>query len=428
MKLSLPFATSTPSLSLILAVALTGCAAETGDAPADVGEVPASHEVVGEFVLHLSPRNHQATLTRVSTGAAHGGAPGLTPESENTANLCQDGVSGSNDPTKCGLAAGTPTVELSTDAASVNTDAGCPSGFQSNSFCASVTLDSFWSRALPFAYAQVTSITDDTGKPLSGHSGINSDATAYGLSNSLGLWAYNSADASSAFLGQAPDNSAAREWVFANPDDADTNVQIRVMAATTFSTYLGFQTLSHPYINACNGGLQVRTSITHITAAVPFPFTVYGTTYDGTANPQSISFSEVGVVTFGSTTDTTSGANIALPSSSAPSPAVFAFWDDIAYNGTGMCYLSGGTAPNRYFAISWSKMNFSASAPASDKPASMTFGAVLHEGSDQIDLAYSSMTGPSTRSKGAWPPSASRTRRAAWRRRRTTRPRTPPAP
>jgi hypothetical protein len=393
-------------LSALLALPLAGCAVADDEAAEDVGP-PGNHEVIEEFVLHVQPRLHLATLTRVVPQAAAGlGPPGLMPQAETSVNLCQDGTPGTSNPLLCGLPAGTQTVELVTTQSSINTDAGCPSGYTTNSFCASVILNSFWNRSLPFTYVQVTAITSDSGVAMSGHSAINSDATAYGLSNSLGLWAYNSPSATGAFLGQAPYNTATREWVFANPDNADTNIQLRVVAATTFSSYPGFETLLHPYINACTGGTQLATSVTESTQTLPFPFTLYGTTYDGTTNPQRVSFSKVGVMTLGSTADTLVTGNVKLPScattpcASAPKPAIFPFWDNLTYTTKGMCYASGGTAPNRTFAVSWNAMNFGNGTPASDRPASMTFGAVLHEGTNDIDFVYDSMTGPSSRSKG----------------------------
>lgn len=401
-------------LVLLLAAPLAGCAVAADDEAGEPVTLPASHQVIEEFDVYVQPRLGLVTITRLSppqttaeAAAASnvGGPPGFAPQSETSVNLCQDGTPGTSTPTKCGLAAGTPTVELITDQASIVDTFGtaavgsCPA----NSFCASVTLDSFWARSLPYTYVQVTAITDGTGKAMTGHSATNSDATLYGLSNSLGLWSYGSTSAkppssAESFIGQAPFNTAARTWIFANPDDANTHVNLRVVAATTFSTY-AFQTLLQPYVNACTTGTKLATGLAQSTQALPFPFTLYGTTYDGStaALAQTVTFSKVGVITLGGTADTTAGGNVKLPScattpcASAPKPAIFAFWDNLAYgtgaNNKGMCYATGGTAPNRYAAISWNSMRV-----AGTTATNLTFGAVLHEGTNNINLVYNTMT------------------------------------
>src|SRR5436309_3475538 len=113
-----------------VAASLAGCA--VGEPAPDVGE-PAAHQVLEEFVLHLQPARRRASIERVGRPAQ----PGAMPQAIADVNVCQDGVPGSSDPTKCGLAAGTPTVELVTDQSTL-TDSfgtgavnGCPAG----SFC-----------------------------------------------------------------------------------------------------------------------------------------------------------------------------------------------------------------------------------------------------------------------------------------------------
>lgn len=378
---------------------LAGCSVASDVDSVDHGEVPAAHGQLAKFVLHLSPSHKTWSISPVTPDS---GGPRVSPASENDVTLCQDGTPGSNDPTKCSLAPGTQTVELVTDQASIQTSAGCPAPYQTSSFCANVTLDSFWKRSLPYGYAQATSITDSSGMPLSGHSALNSDPALYGLSNALGLWSYSSPSAappstSETFLGQSPFNTASREWVFANPDDADTYVSLRVMAATTFSTY-SFQSLLQPYVDACTGGTVIPVGTVQSTQALPFPFTLYATTYDGStaALAQTVTFSSTGVITLGGTANTTSGTNVQLPScvatpcAAAPKPAIFAFWDTLSYgkgaNAKGMCFKTGGSAPNRYAAISWNSMRVSGTSATK-----LTFGAVLHEGTNNVDLVYNTM-------------------------------------
>ena len=61
---------------------------------------------------------------------------------------------------------------------SPSTNAGCPVGFQSNTFCGNVTMRSFYAgRSLNNAYLQVTKIADTNDADLSGHAGVNSDGS-----------------------------------------------------------------------------------------------------------------------------------------------------------------------------------------------------------------------------------------------------------
>jgi hypothetical protein len=394
------------ALGAFAVVSLAGCAS----APEPDTGAPPGGRVLAELSLHLQPSRGLARIERVTRMEADG-TPGLSPQAITDINLCQDGTPGSSDPTQCGLPAGTPTVELVTDPASlVDTYGtgpanGCPAG----SFCGTVTLNSFWPRPLSNVYVQATSITDDYGVPLSGHSGTNSDTApqSYKLGNTFGLWQHTADLATTpGVIGMAPNNSGTRQWVFANPDDADTYVELRVVASTTYTNYK-LTPSSRPFIDACAGGVQLSTSLGTSTQPLPFPFTFYGSTYDGSpGKPQQVTFSKVGVVTFGSASNTVSGTNEQLPdaSSGTPRPAIFAFWDQLDYgsgaNRQGMCFKTIGAAPNRQFAVTWTTMNFNANVSGKDRPASMTFSATLNEGTDRIDLAYKTMTGPTTRATG----------------------------
>ncbi len=395
-------------LGAVAIAALAGCVGgEPAPAPAPTLEDPPGHRVLAELVLHLEPSRGRVRVERVPSAAAEPGAPGLGPQAITDVDLCQDGTPGSSDPTACGYPAGTPTVELVTDPSSlVDTyGTGAVNGCPASSFCAAVTLDSFWPRPLSNVYVQVTSITDDSGAPLGGHGGTNSDTApaSYKLANSLGLWQYTADAATTAgVVGMAPNNSGTRTWVFANPDDADTNVRLRVVASTTYTSYTMASAPPGSLGNACQG---VSTPLpTEVVTSLPFPFTFYGATY-GAGAPQQVTFSKFGVVTFGSTAGAGSGSNAPLPSSTgAPTPGLFVFWDKLDYgsgaNATSMCSATVGTAPNRQLVIKWTAMNFASNVPKKDTPASMTFYAVLNEGSDRIDLVYASMTGPSSRAQG----------------------------
>lgn len=331
---------------------------------------PERSSVVAEIIAHVSPSSKSITFEPVEFDA-----PGLKAQSIDELNLVQDDNPGD------GLRT---TVELVTN--SVGYDADCPAPYQAGTFCGNVTLTSFYQRTLANVFVQATSIT-----PPTGYNAVNSDPSEFGLDDTFGLWKYTTPAASSpGVIGQAPHNSGARDWVFANPDNGDWSMLLRVVSSLKYSGYT-FDFSAAPFIDACVGGVVTTASSAQYT--MPFPFTLYQSTNS------IVRFNIRGVLTFGNVNGTASGNNLELPNTSAPKPAVFVFWDNIKYGAGGqMCYKVVGTAPNRQFAITWNNMTF-VDAPDKDT-ASLQFGVILGEGTNNIDMVYNSMNGSSSRPSG----------------------------
>jgi hypothetical protein len=412
----------------IAALGTVGIAAFAGCSGAETSTIdPASeasgHQAVAHYVMHVQPKLRKATLHRLSAKAVallDARGPGMLPQAVTDAVLTQDDVQGSNNGSTTNN-----TVELVTgnvydlDAANCGTAA---------SFCADVTLNSFWTKTLNFTYAQVTAITDSSGQPLSGHGPISSgsyttDTAPSGASSGLGGWLHTSDSLNASqfagsktgamlpwgYNGGGSANGGTRRWVFANPDDADTYIQLKVWGTTTYTNY-GLATASNAADDGCtlnsgdnalnmtlNGVIKfpqpLHTNSTY-QVAIPFAFTHYGTTY--AANNQ-VSFNKWGNFTFGATPDST-GTNTTLPSTSAPHPAVFPWWDanvwpsSIPTGTAGLCAKVTGTAPNRKAILTWKKIGTNGA-----KGPFMTVHAALLEGSDQIWFNYTNQitgTGP----------------------------------
>lgn len=378
---------------------LPGCLGgeSESDGPAEITQDPPRGRVaIGEFILHLQPKARRATIERVASikpsGAAKAGAslpsaPGISPQVFTDINLQSDDVTGSGP---------TSSVELVTDQNSIywNDAAHCGSD---QSFCADVALNSFWSRHLSNVFVEVTSIADADGNDISGHGSTNSDSppstctpTSGCPSNALGLWRYTQTGADLGVVDTQ--GSATRQWRFANPDDADTYVKLRVVATLSYSSYTlstSFRTVS----DACtNGGTLIPTSTATRTATMPFAATFY------TVTSTTLKFNKHGFFVPGGTSITNTGTNVQLPNATAPAPGFFPFWDNLDYgtSGLGMCFMTVGTAPARQFVVSWHDMTFAGTATASH----LTFSTAVHEGSDEIDYYYESMTGPDARSRG----------------------------
>jgi hypothetical protein len=350
--------------------------------------LPQGDRVVGEFEVRLRPSVGELAIVQKSRDASEG--LGLSPESQRELPILQDQIPGSGP---------ADTVELVTN--SVNLGAGCPAPYQTASFCGNVTLRHFFqNQGFNNVYVQVTAIMDQLGRPLSGHCAKNSDPAALGLDNSLGLWRYTASGYNplSGILGKAvtgaTDNAATRDWVFDNPNNANTIIWLRVVASSTYANYTRTgSTTAVNFIDACGlPGANTSTSTPPITGVpLPFPFTLYGggdsTSYGLTSTKVSYSFK--GEISLGDT-PLQGGSNLSLPSTSAPKPAIFPFWDDLAYNANGkLCSGVSGTAPNRIFVITWNDMKFATDAA---NTTSLIFSAYLYEGSDKIEFVYKNMT------------------------------------
>jgi len=425
MKSSWPsLRSSIAALGIVVPAAVAGCSgAETSTI--DPAPEAGGHQALAQYVMHVQPGQRKVSLYRLSQKAVDlvdARGPGALPQAVTDAMLSQDGVPGSNSGSTTNN-----TVELVTSDTNIWVDDAVNCGTAA-SFCADVTLNSFWTTTLNFAYAQVTAVIDGSGNPLSGHGPISAgpyttDAAPSGASGGVGGWLHTSDSLfTSQFAGKPTGamlpygyngggaaNGGTRRWVFANPDEADTYIQLKVWGTTTYTNY-GLSTASNSANDACaigsgdtvlnmlrNGIIQfpqpLHTNSTY-QVGLPFPFTHYGTTYT-TAN--SISLDKWGNFTFGAAPDT-SGKNSTLPNAAAPHPAVFPWWDNLVWPSSipagtaGLCAKQTGTAPNRKAILTWKKVGTHGT-----KGPFMTIHATLNEGSDQIWFNYTNSipgTGP----------------------------------
>jgi hypothetical protein len=342
--------------------------------------------VMSEYVLHVSPRNRTTTLRRLKPGVSS--RPGFNPQSVDNLALEQDGMPGTGSPN---------TIELNTDPGTVLSGTACPGGIEA-SFCGTVTLGSFYTRPLNNVFVQVTSIVDNSGVPMTGHSAINSDGAPSWLSDSgYGLWKHTATSATTAgVVGTAPNNLAARTWVFADPDGKDTNMVLRVVATLSYKDYLR-TSLTKAYVNSCGlTGATISTSVSNIAVTLPFGFSFYSVQ----ATTSAI-FNRNGVVALGGAAPPSAVDNSTFKSTSLPDnltthlstiPGIYAFWDKLNYNNTqtAICQATTGTAPNRQSVFTWRNLKGWGNT---DNTMNVNFNVVLTEGSDTIDMVYGTMAG-----------------------------------
>lgn len=377
---------------------------ETDDPGATQGPVPGpvalpnGGHVIDEYVLQVRPRSHTTKLIHLNPGVSS--RPGFNPQSVDPINVVQDDKPGSGPP---------GSVELDTNQASIKYGITCPSGL-ATSFCGDVTLRSFYTRSLNNVFVQVTSITGTNGNDLSTtHNALNSDTAPSWMtgSSAMGLWKYTGSGVTNvgvlASVSNSPSNAGLRTWEFKDPDGADTNILMRVVASLNYKDYTRTGPTAATWMNPCTKPTNDGTPTGDVTLAIPFGFTFYNT-----QNTTVATYNRDGVVTLAGATppssmnwNATNTADIfkstTLPENSASistSPGIYVFWDELNFNAsaTSLCHGTIGTAPNRQFTFAWRNMKgFSTGA----NKTNLDFAVILSEGSDTIDMVYGKMNAPS---------------------------------
>jgi hypothetical protein len=366
------------------------------EGPAPVA-IPGLGHVVGEYMLQVRPSQRTAKLVRLKPGASS--QPGFKPQSVDAISIEQDNTPNTGTANN---------VELNTT--SVQYGTACPSG-KAAAFCGTVTLGSFYTRSLNNVFAQVTSITDaTTGATLTGHSGINSDVAPTGWSSpvdaSLGLWKYTGAGMTAGAMGTtATSKFGTRIWEFADPDGADTNIYLRVIASLTYSNYARTASTA-TWIDACAEPTHtsLATGTGALSSTMSFPFTFYDQ-----LPSTKINYNRDGMFTIGAlaTSPPTDSSNTNYPTTpvtttlpeipqvKSVSPGAYVFWDGLNYGtATGtigaICTATDHltAAPQRHFVITWKNMKIFGAGGNN-----LYFSAILTEGSDTIDMLYNVITG-----------------------------------
>ena len=136
-------------------------------------------------------------------------------------------------------------------------------------------------------------------------------------------------------------------------------------------------------IFATGGSYQGGYDDNEQTANIGFSFSYYGAPYT------VAHVSTNAVISF----DTGSAAysNTALPGSGMPARSLYVFWDDLYTTlNNGICTATVGAVGARQFVVTWSKLGFFGSTDNT----SLTFSAILHEGTNAIEYIYYDMSSP----------------------------------
>jgi hypothetical protein len=118
---------------------------------------------------------------------------------------------------------------------------------------------------------------------------------------------------------------------------------------------------------------------------VPFAFTFFGQTY------ASVQPSADGYVVIGSDVRVAAVGTYPLPDPPAPHPALFVYGHDLMQRAAGVCVAVVGSAPNRQYVIETND-----AAHYLDGASSLTFEAIITEGTNTIDFVYDTLSGIGT--------------------------------
>jgi hypothetical protein len=161
----------------------------------------------------------------------------------------------------------------------------------------------------------------------------------------------------------------------------------RGAALGTTDVASGYSTTVLPFgftdISATGTTILANVDDSTATVNLPFTFTFYG------ANFTQLFASSNGLITFGSANSSFSNATLA---SNPTQAAIAPFWDDLyLFNATGNAAIKSqviGPVGSRQLILQWDKVNFFASSGGD----TLTFQAILSEGTNTIQLNYLDLT------------------------------------
>lgn len=157
------------------------------------------------------------------------------------------------------------------------------------------------------------------------------------------------------------------------------------------STNLAYTT--GQFIDATAGGTALSFGDPDDAAAIvplPFTFTLFDKSY---AAGSSIAICTNGWISLDTVT-TPEFQNLPLPGSALPGALIAPFFDDLVLRGNStVAVRTLGTTPARQFVVEWRNAGI-LDDQGNDTGATMTFEAVLYEGTNDIQFIYQSMSGP----------------------------------
>ena len=147
------------------------------------------------------------------------------------------------------------------------------------------------------------------------------------------------------------------------------------------------------YTPACMlpGVTTVLTGVddSSVVAMLPFPFRYWATDMPANSTINVTSNGWIGL-------DGVPNASLSgtIPTTTTPNAVIAAHWIDLVNTGS-QCIATTGTAPNRRWIVEWPNSRYFGGTAGNP-----TFEIVLHEGTNNIDLAYQNMPGSASATSG----------------------------
>lgn len=352
-----------PALAIVATLSAFGCGSEGPAAPSSAVSLPAAsnggtttggRKLVAQYDAHadmttkrisFSPAKHQP-------GSA---AQGFALAVDNTLTFSQ----------------------------AVDGDFGAASGIGSCSsatwFCANITV----TNNNAFTLANLSAEVDGLVGGATAVKFNNAVKTGYAppLDTTWGVFNYGVLTSSQALT---------KPWGFVDAATTDFNFQVSVYGTTLHATHGPGSSASGSVKDACVSGATVIASGSAggTVVALNLPFEVSAYQVIGDTNAW---ISDQGVLGFGQTTP--SGSSLTSPSTlDAGSPfasntgaGIAPFWENL--KGGSVCAQVSGSSPNREYWVTWKNMDVVSTAFTE----SLSFTAVVHEGTDVVDFVYNSM-------------------------------------
>ncbi len=226
-------------------------------------------------------------------------------------------------------------------------------------------------------------VADFAASPTSGSPPLTVNFTDQSQ-GTISSWSWNFGD------GSAPSTTQNPAHVFSREGNFTVTLTVSGASGSSSSKSRGIAAVANYQIQAGtfswidpSGMTQLPLSNDGVSGpqALPFTFSFYGQGYSQIyvgANGL-LGFVNQGLGT---------AANTDLPNAAAPNAVICPYWDDLDPSGSGSVRIGTvGTSPNRKVVVSW------VSVPHRSKPPiSLTFQAVLMEGSNQILFQYQSVS------------------------------------
>jgi hypothetical protein len=282
------------------------------------------------------------------------------------------------------------------DLANTTTCADTSGGACKKTTCLSCGVELIWgstTQSLLWPIVQIASATGTDGGATTSIDAVGSDTTWTGngstppMGAGRGYWNYTQNSTSYYIL---PGGNASRTWLLDDSSGLSGTYDIEVYAGLGLNSYTGTTSNGgNHFTEICTGGgggtaLTFTSGVAQVTGGLPFDFYVYDQSYSAAS---AVNVSVTGQVTFGSTLPV-AGSPVGLPSSKAPNPGIFPYWENLVIGSGQVCYLETAASGNNpaTLMIEWNNLQYTGCSGSA-----FTFEVQLTQGNQNVDMWYNTL-------------------------------------